>query len=357
MGEIKKVANERFLNALRCRPTDCTPIWMMRQAGRYLPEYRQLRQQARDFIHFCQTPSWAAEATLQPLRRYELDAAIIFSDILILPHAMGAELAFLKEEGPVFADPISERSQVDKLSHVDPTHDLDYVLEAIDRTLAGIDGRVPLIGFCGSPFTVASYLVEGRGSKQFTQIKRLAYSSPDVLHALLDKLTQASIAYLKAQIRAGVHAVMVFDTWGAISSEAFYREFSWTYLKAIVDALKRDPLCQAVPVIAFTKGAGLWLPLQADLGADALGVDWTVDLEQARLQVGPHVALQGNLDPAVLYSTPARIEAAVSAVLAQYGQGSGHVFNLGHGILPDIDPAKVQIMIDAVHRLSPAYHA
>ncbi len=357
MAEIKKVNNERFLNALRCRPTDRTPVWMMRQAGRYLPEYRQIRQQARDFIHFCQTPSWAAEATLQPLRRYKLDAAIIFSDILVLPYAMGADLAFIKDEGPVFAEPIFEQAQVDKLRHIDPTRDLDYVLEAINRTLTGIDGSVPLIGFCGSPFTVASYLVEGRGSKQFTQIKRLAYAAPQVLHALLDKLTQASIAYLKAQIHAGVQAVMIFDTWGAISSQAFYRQFSWAYLKAIVDELKSDPLCQATPVIAFTKGAGLWLPLQADLGADALGVDWTVDLHQARLQVGSHIALQGNLDPAVLYGTPAQIESAVSAVLAEYGHGNGHVFNLGHGILPDIDPAKVQIMIDAVHRLSPAYHA
>lgn len=357
MGNMT-VKNDCFLRALQCRPTDRTPIWMMRQAGRYLPEYRQLRQQAKDFIHFCQTPSLATEATLQPLRRYPLDAAIIFSDILMLPHAMGAALSFVQNEGPVFTDPIHEQSQIDALIDIEPARDMDYVLEAITRVLAGLEGSVPLIGFCGSPFTVASYLVEGQGSKQFTRIKRLAYESPKVLHALLDKLTRASIAYLKAQIQAGVQTVMIFDTWGSIGSQAFYRQFSWTYLKTIVDALKSDPLCNTTPVIVFTKGAGLWLPLQSDLGADALGVDWTVDLQQARKQLGARIALQGNLDPAVLYSSSlAQIEAAVAAVLAEYGHGHGHVFNLGHGILPDIDPACVQILIEAVHRLSPAYHS
>jgi uroporphyrinogen decarboxylase len=346
--------NSTFLRALLRQPVERTPVWIMRQAGRYLPEYRVTRAKAGSFMQLCKTPELACEVTLQPLARFPLDAAIIFSDILTIPDAMGLGLSFQTGEGPCFEHPIRTAQDIARLGIPDPNDDLNYVMEAIRLTLSELDNKLPLIGFAGSPWTLACYMVEGSGSKTFSQIKALMYAQPELLHQLLTILAKSVVAYLNAQIEAGVHAVMLFDTWGGLLSTRDYQDFSLYYMAQIVADLKRQST--HVPVILFTKGGGQWLNLQAQSGCDALGVDWTIDLKTARQQVGDQVALQGNLDPAALYAAPERIRAEVANILASYGSGHGHIFNLGHGIYPDVPVEHVAALVDAVHDLSSVYH-
>ena len=348
--------NDQFLRALLRQPTDYTPVWMMRQAGRYLPEYRATRAKAGDFMMLCQTPELACEVTLQPLDRYPLDAAILFSDILTIPDAMGLGLRFAEGEGPIFDRPIQAKRDVDALPIPDPTDTLRYVIDAVSLISQSLQGRVPLIGFAGSPWTLATYMVEGGSSKTFSKVKALLFDQPETMHLLLDKLAQSVTSYLNAQIQAGAQAVMIFDTWGGVLTLRDYQAFSLQYMQQIVNGLQREHHGQKVPVILFSKGAGQWLNLMADTGCDALGVDWTMPIGLARQQVGNKVALQGNMDPCVLYASPERIRQEVGEILASYGAGSGHVFNLGHGIHPQIDPEHVKAFIDAVHELSAPYH-
>jgi uroporphyrinogen decarboxylase len=350
------LTNDLLLRALTRQPTPRTPVWMMRQAGRYLPEYRATRAHAGSFLELCTTPDLACEVTLQPLARFRLDAAILFSDILTIPYAMQLGLEFEAGEGPRIERPVRSARDVDRLGVPDPEQELRFVLDAVRLVRHELGGRVPLIGFAGSPWTVATYVVEGGGSRTFAEIKKLLYAEPALLHRLLDVLTRATIAYLNAQIAAGAQAVMVFDTWGGVLSPADFREFSLHYLARIVAGLVREHDGHRVPSILFTKGGGAWLADSASTGCDALGVDWTTDLADARRVVGDHVALQGNLDPSALYAPPSEIRAQVSRVLASYGRGSGHVFNLGHGIHPDVPPEHAHAMIEAVHELSPAFH-
>jgi uroporphyrinogen decarboxylase len=324
----------------------------MRQAGRYLPEYRATRARAGSFHALCTTPELACEVTLQPLARFPLDAAILFSDILMLPQAMGLTVEFESGEGPRVAAPVRSAAAALSLPVPDPESELRPVLDAVRLIRRELAGRVPLIGFAGSPWTVATYMVEGGTSKSFSVIKALAYAEPKALEALLDTLTRATVLYLNAQIAAGAQAVMLFDTWGGILSPEQYRRYSLAPMAAVVAALDRECQGERVPVILFTKNGGAWLSEQAAAGADALGVDWTLDLGAARAQVGSRVALQGNLDPCALYAPPQRLRAEVARVLESYGSGAGHVFNLGHGILPDVDPARVATLVSAVHELS-----
>ncbi len=329
---------------------------MMRQAGRYLPEYRATRAQAGSFLKLCMTPELACEVTLQPLARYPLDAAILFSDILTIPHALGLGLQFETGEGPKIERPVRSAADVAKLSVPDPSRELRYVLDAVSLIRKELAGRVPLIGFAGSPWTVGTYVVEGGSSREFSRIKKLMFDEPATLHRLLDVLAQSTIAYLNAQIEAGAQAIMIFDTWGGVLAPAQYREFSLDYMQQIVDALVRERDGRRVPIILFTKGGGAWLGQMAQTACDALGVDWTTDLADARAAVKDSRALQGNLDPNVLYASPEKIRENVARVLASYGKGHGHVFNLGHGIHPGVDPEHAGAMIAAVHELSPAYH-
>ena len=329
---------------------------MMRQAGRYLPEYRATRAQAGSFLKLCMTPELACEVTLQPLARYPLDAAILFSDILTIPHALGLGLQFETGEGPKIERPVRSAADVAKLSVPDPSRELRYVLDAVSLIRKELAGRVPLIGFAGSPWTVGTYVVEGGSSREFSRIKRLMFDEPATLHRLLDVLAQSTIAYLNAQIEAGAQAIMIFDTWGGVLAPAQYQEFSLDYMQQIVDALIRERDGRRVPIILFTKGGGAWLGQMAQTACDALGVDWTTDLADARAAVKDSKALQGNLDPNVLYASPEKIRENVARVLASYGKGHGHVCNLGHGIHPGVDPEHAGAMIAAVHELSPAYH-
>lgn len=349
--------NDLLLRALLRQPTPRTPLWMMRQAGRYLPEYRATRGKAGSFLGLCMNPELACEVTLQPLDRYRLDAAILFSDILTIPHAMNVGLEFEAGEGPKIHRPVRTARDIDQLPIPDPEGELRYVMDAVRTIRHHLHGRVPLIGFAGSPWTVATYMVEGGGSKNFQYIKGMLYGAPHELHRLLEVVARSTLLYLNAQISAGAQAVMVFDTWGGALAPAEYREFSLRYMRQIVAGLTREADGRRVPVILFTKGGGQWLSEMADTGCDALGVDWTTDLADARRMVGDRVALQGNLDPGVLYAPPAQIREQVGRVLASYGKGHGHVFNLGHGIHPDIPPEHAAAMIDAVHELSPPYHA
>ncbi len=349
--------NDRLLRALLRQPVDRTPVWMMRQAGRYLPEYRKLRAEAGSFMGLATRPELACEVTLQPLRRYPLDAAILFSDILTIPDAMGLGLKFETGEGPRFERPVRDEAAIAALPAIEPESQLGYVMDAVRLIRRELDGAVPLIGFSGSPWTVATYMVEGGSSRGFPVIKRMAYERPDLLHRLLDHLTSATVAYLNAQVAAGAQAVMVFDTWGSALTPAAYREFSLAYLQRIVDEVTREAEGRRVPVVLFTKGAGPLLADMAATGCDALGVDWTTDLASARTYTGDRVALQGNLDPAILLARPEVIRAEVGKVLESYGRCPGHVFNLGHGITPDVDPAHAGAMIESVVELSPAYHA
>jgi uroporphyrinogen decarboxylase len=348
--------NDRLLRALARQHVDRTPVWLMRQAGRYLSEYRATRQRAGDFLTLCKSPELACEVTLQPLERFPLDAAILFSDILTIPDAMGLGLYFAEGEGPKFQRPLREEASVHALVVPEPEVALGYVLDALRLIRRELAGRVPLIGFSGSPWTLACYMVEGGSSRDFAQLKTMMYQRPELLHTLLDTLSRAVTAYLNAQINAGAQAVMVFDTWGGVLSPERYREFSLGYMQRIVSGLQRESEGRKVPVILFTKGGGQWLEALATSGCDALGVDWTTSLDEARRRVGDRVALQGNLDPCVLYASAARVREEVARVLESYGAGSGHVFNLGHGIHPGIDPERVAVMVDAVANLSPAYH-
>jgi len=348
--------NDRLLRALLRQPVDATPVWIMRQAGRYLPEYRAIREQAGDFMALCTTPELACEVTLQPLRRFPLDAAILFSDILTVPDAMGLGLYFSEGEGPRFRNPVRSRIDVAQLRVPDPEQELRYVMDAVRLIRRELDGQAPLIGFAGSPWTLATYMIEGGSSREFALIKRMLFDEPDTLHALLETTARAVMLYLNAQIAAGAQAVMIFDTWGGVLTPRGYEAFSLRYMRAIVDGLIREQDGQVVPVILFTKNGGQWLEWIADSGCDAIGLDWTVDLRRARERVGSRVALQGNMDPAVLYASPARIREEVAAVLDAFGHGSGHVFNLGHGITPQVDPAHVAALVEAVHTLSRPYH-
>ena len=348
--------NDLLLRALLSEKTERTPVWIMRQAGRYLPEYREVRAQAGDFMSLCRNPELACEVTLQPLRRYKLDAAILFSDILTVPDAMGLGLYFATGEGPKFERPIRSASAINKLSAPDVEDDLGYVFDAVRTIRRELDGRVPLIGFAGSPWTVGTYMVEGGSSREFKRIKGLVKDEPAALDHLLNTVAHTTLDYLNAQVAAGAQAIMIFDTWGAALEPDDYRRFSLASMQTIVDGLTRESDGRRVPVILFTKGAG---PLLADMvgtGCDALGVDWTTDLATARQYVEDKVALQGNLDPATLRESPEVIRQGVADVLASYGTGPGHVFNLGHGITPDIDPDNVTVLVEAVHEMSPAYH-
>ncbi len=349
--------NDRFLKALLRQPVDRTPVWIMRQAGRYLPEYRATREKAGSFIQLCQNPELACEVTLQPLERFDLDAAILFSDILTIPDAMGLELYFTTGEGPAFRKPVRNRAAVEALPRPDPEQELGYVMDAVRLIRRELDGRVPLIGFSGSPWTLATYMVEGGGSKNFSRIKGMLFDEPETAHLLLEKLALAVADYLNAQIAAGAQAVMIFDTWGGLLMPAHFRAFSLAYMQQVVARLDREREGRRVPVILFSKGADGHLEAMADTGCDALGVDWTIDIGEARRRVGERVALQGNLDPSALYASPEVIRREVHKVLESFGPGPGHVFNLGHGIHPEIDPEHVKVLVDAVHELSAPLHA
>jgi uroporphyrinogen decarboxylase len=340
--------NDLLLRALLREPTPRRPIWLMRQAGRYLPEYRATRRRAGDFLTMCTTPDLACEVTLQPLERYPLDAAILFSDILTIPHAMNLGLQFEAGEGPKFERPVRSSADIDRLPLPDPARELRYVIDAVALIRRELRGRVPLIGFAGSPWTVGTYMVEGGGSKTFGHIKRMLYEAPRELHRLLGLLAKATIAYLNAQIAAGAQAVMLFDTWGGVLTPRQYADFSLRYMAEVVAALTRERDGRRVPSIVFTKGGGAWLEQIAAIGCDAVGVDWTTDLGAARRAVHGRVALQGNLDPSALFAPPETLRAEALRVLDSYGAGSGHVFNLGHGITPDVDPERVAVLVDTV---------
>lgn len=348
--------NDRYLRALQQQPVDRTPVWMMRQAGRYLPEYKATRAEAGDFMSLCRNTELACEVTLQPLRRFDLDAAILFSDILTIPDAMGLELYFETGEGPKFAKPVTTLKQIEKLAVPDMGSDLKYVTDAVSMIRQELDGSVPLIGFSGSPWTLATYMVEGGSTKNFSKVKKLMFAEPQAMHQLLDVLAESVIEYLNAQIEAGAQSVMVFDTWGGVLSPRDYQQFSLAYMEKIVNGLTKSSDGRVVPVTLFTKNGGQWLEAMAATGATALGVDWTTNLSEARQRVGGKVALQGNMDPSVLYASPERIEQEVQDILKSYGRGNGHIFNLGHGIHPEVDPEHAAAFIEAIHKHSPQYH-
>ena len=373
MTTLRPLTNDRLLRALRRQPVDRTPVWIMRQAGRYLPEYRATRQRAGSFMTLCQTPELACEVTMQPLARFDLDAAILFSDILTIPDAMGLGLSFVEGEGPKFARPLRTQADIERLTVPDPESDLGYVMAAVRLIRRELAGRVPLIGFAGSPWTLACYMIEGGGGTDFRRAKALLAEQPALMHRLLETLTDAIVAYLGAQYRAGAQALMVFDSWGGVLAPAHYREFSLRYLQRIADALPRGSMVpspvasgsdaagtvadERAPLILFSKGANTHLSALADTGADALGVDWTIGLDDARRATSDRVALQGNLDPTVLYAQPDAIRREAARVLAEFGDGPGHVFNLGHGITPEVNPDHLGVLVDAVHELSAPYHA
>ncbi|HEY2678969.1 MAG TPA: uroporphyrinogen decarboxylase [Steroidobacteraceae bacterium] len=352
MSTNEPLKNDLLLRALLREPTSRRPIWLMRQAGRYLPEYRATRARAGGFLEMCTNPQIACEITLQPVERFPLDAAILFSDILTIPHAMNLGLEFEAGEGPKFERPVRTPADIDRLTVPDPGKELKYVIDAVALVRRELHGRIPLIGFAGSPWTVATYMVEGGGSKTFGHIKRMMYESPRELHRLLEVLAKATILYLNAQIAAGAQAVMLFDTWGGVLTPSQYEEFSLRHMEQVVDALTRKSEGRRVPSIVFTKGAGAWLAKIAAIGCDAVGVDWTTDLKDARAAVGGRVAVQGNLDPSALFATPDTLRAEALKVLRSYGTGTGHVFNLGHGITPEVDPERVALLVETVQGFS-----
>ena len=343
------MTDHRFLRALKREPVDTTPVWIMRQAGRYLPEYRATRERAGSFLALAKNPELACEVTLQPLARFDLDAAILFSDILTIPDAMGLGLHFIEGEGPKFSHPLRSRDAILALGVPDPETELRYVTDALRLIRRELGERAPLIGFSGSPWTLACYMIEGGGSSNFSSAKALMWNDPKTLHHLLDINAQAVTRYLAAQAAAGAQALMVFDTWGGMLSPGAFVEFSQRYLTVIAQALKADPATRDIPLILFSKGANAHLEGLADSGCDALGLDWTIRLSEARRRVGARVALQGNLDPATLAANPQAIRDEVKATLADFGEGPGHIFNLGHGITPDIDPDHVSVLVEAVH--------
>ncbi len=342
-----------FMKALRQEPIPRTPIWLMRQAGRYLPEYRATRAQAGSFLSLCQNKELACEVTLQPLRRFALDAAIVFSDILTIPHAMGLGLYFAEGEGPKFKRPLHTLKAIESLT-LPPEGSLNYVMEAVNLIKHNLPTGMPLIGFSGSPWTLACYMVEGQSSKRFDRLQHLIAHAPKAAQHLLQTLASAVVCYLQQQIEAGADVVMIFDTWGGLLATLDYQMFSLHYMQHIIQELKKSH--PQIPVILFTKGAGTWLSLMAHTGCQALGLDWTCDINQARKEVGQQVALQGNFKPELLLADDETIRQQVKTILADYGQGSGHIFNLGHGILPTVLPEKVQVLVDAVHEFSPAFH-
>lgn len=345
-----ELENNLLIRALLRQEVERTPVWIMRQAGRYLPEYLATRMQAGDFMSLCKNPDLACEVTLQPLRRFDLDAAILFSDILTIPDAMGLELGFLKNEGPVFNKPIINKQDIINLSIPDVNKDLAYVVNAVKNIKSALSNKLPLIGFSGSPWTLATYMVEGGTSKTFSKVKGLSYQDPNAMALLLDKLAKAVESYLIAQIEAGVNVCMIFDTWGGILTKEGYNNFSLKYMKKIVDGVNNYTKSKniTVPVVLFTKQGGLWLNDIADTGCHAVGIDWTVNIGDARREIGNKVAIQGNLDPAVLYADPGKIREHVKKVIDDFGNHNGHVFNLGHGIYPDINPMHVACLIQAV---------
>lgn len=352
---MNTLKNDRLLRALLRQPVDVTPVWMMRQAGRYLPEYRAVRARAGDFMSLCRNPELACEVALQPLRRYPLDAAILFSDILTIPDAMGLGLYFADGEGPCFQKTVRTEADIDALPIVDAHRDLPYVIDAVKTIYRELNGSVPLIGFAGSPWTLATYIVEGGASRDYRHTKQMLYNHPRQFTLLLDKLVASITGYLNAQIEAGAQVIQIFDSWGGALSHRAYREFSLAPMARIIAALQKRARGLPVPIILFTKGGGQWLELMATTGAHCLGLDWTTDIGVARRQVGRQVALQGNMDPAVLYARAAVIRTEVDAILASFGPGPGHIFNLGHGITPGVDPNNVGVFFDAVHELSAKY--
>ena len=348
--------NDLYIKALLRQPTERTPIWVMRQAGRYLPEYRELRGQAGSFMNLCTNPELACEVTLQPLRRFPLDAAILFSDILTIPDAMGLGLYFAEGEGPKFEKIVRSAEDVRQLKRPDPSTSLAYVMDAVSLIRKNLDGDVPLIGFSGSPWTLATYMVEGGSSKAFAKIKRMIYGDPQTAHLLLDKLADAVIDYLNAQIESGAQAVQIFDTWGGVLSPEMFRSFSLQYLEKIVNGLHRSYDGNTIPVVLFCKGCSSHLEALADTGCDGLGVDWTITLAEARSRVGDRVSLQGNLDPAIMLTNPEIIESQVKETLDSFGKGNGHVFNLGHGITPEVDPHHMTVLTESVREHSRSWH-
>ena len=343
--------NDLFLRACKKLPIERTPVWIMRQAGRYLPEYRAVREKA-DFLTLCKTPDLAAEVTIQPVDIIGVDAAIIFSDILVIPEAMGMELELIESKGPVFHHPIRTEDDLNYLNQIDPAKDLKYVLDAVTLTKQELDNRVPLIGFSGSPWTLMTYMVEGKGSKNFSNVKKLIYNNPALAHKILDKLSVAVSDYLTAKIEAGANAIQIFDTWGGILSPHDYKEFSLGYISKVIDKIKRND----EPLIVFSKGVHYKLNELADCGADVVGLDWTMDIGEVRHKIGSKVALQGNMDPTVLYANNDAIKNEVDRILNSFGEGSGHIFNLGHGILPDIEPEKAKAMVKFVKEGSKKFH-
>ena len=346
-----KLKNDLFLKACKREPVERTPIWIMRQAGRYLPEYRAVREKA-DFLTMCKTPELAAEVTIQPVDIIGVDAAIIFSDILVIPEAMGLELEMHEGKGPVFHNPVRDESGAKALKIIEPEKDLKYVLDAVKLTKKELDGRVPLIGFSGSPWTLLTYMVEGKGSKNFAHVKKLIYNNPPLAHKILEQIADAVAEYLSAKIEAGVDAVQIFDTWGGILSQHDFQEFSLSYIEKVISKINK----QKVPVIVFAKGVHFNLQSLAGCGADVLGLDWTMDIGAVRRAVGDKVALQGNLDPTVLFAEKEVIRSEVKRVLQSFGNGSGHIFNLGHGILPNIDPEKAKALVQFVKEESIVFH-
>lgn len=357
MTELK---NDLYLRALRGEKVERTPIWVMRQAGRYLPEYRATRARAGDFLSLCKNAEMACEVTLQPIDRFGLDAAILFSDILTIPDAMGLELVLEEGVGPVFNKPIREMSQIKALAVPDMEQELGYVMNAVRVIRRELNDRVPLIGFTGSPWTLASYMVEGSGSKDFRRIKGLMYESPQAAHQLLQIVTASVIDYLKAQAAAGAQSLMVFDTWGGMLSTSNYQSFSLNYMEQIVSAIRSDPNCKDIPVVLFTKGGGAWLEMMADTGCDGLGLDWTIDISDAKRRVGDRVVLQGNMDPVVMNTGTEQVAEHARQVLAGYGNHGaddrGHIFNLGHGIQPFAKPENMQTLVTTVQSESAQYH-
>ncbi len=348
--------NDRLLRALRRQPVDRTPVWVMRQAGRYLPEYRATRKQAGDFLTLCKTPELACEVTLQPVERFDLDAAILFSDILTVPDAMGLGLTLDEGVGPVFERPIRTAEEIKALSVPDPELELGYVMDAVRAVRLALAGRVPLIGFTGSPWTLASYMVEGRGSRDFRMIKGLIYEDPESAHRLLDVVTTAVIEYLRAQIGAGVQSLMVFDTWGGVLTTAAFEEYSLAYMSRVVEALKSDRSTADIPVVLFTKGGGQWLNKIVESGCDGIGLDWSIDIGSARQLIGDRVALQGNMDPVIMNGGPEQVVTEVRRILDGFGHGGGHVFNLGHGIQPFARPENMAVLVETVREYSPRFH-
>lgn len=343
--------NDLFLRACKRLPVERTPIWVMRQAGRYLPEYRAVRDKY-DFLTMCKTPELAAEVTIQPVDLIGVDAAIIFSDILVIPEAMGMKLEMIESKGPKLFDPIRSTDQISKLKRIDPGSDLKYVLDALALTKKELDGKVPLIGFSGSPWTLMTYMVEGGGSKNFSEIKKFIYNQPVAAHQLLDLIADSVAEYLSAKIESGADAVQIFDTWGGILSQNDFEEFSLRYISKIISMIRRKDQ----PVIVFAKGVHYKMEDLADSGADVIGLDWTMNLKDVRSSIGDKTALQGNLDPTVLYGSEEKIKTEALRVMESFGKGSGHIFNLGHGILPDVNPEKLKYLVEVVKKESVRFH-